>query len=291
MITMEAIASFLDYLSVVRGLSSHTIRNYQIDLTAYRIFSEGKFDVEMVREFLAYMYKKKFNKKSVARRLSALRSFSKYLLRQGLIKKNPLLEIKTPKMGKSLPSVLGIDQVIQFFASPNLKTYVGIRDRAIMELLYATGIRVSELCALNKEDLDKENLWIKVTGKGNKERTIPLTNVALNWIEKNLNHAKRREKEKNAVFLNRWGTRLTSRSIDRLFVQYKHQANIAIKLTPHTLRHTIATHFLENGMDLKTIQEILGHSNLATTTIYTKVSSQLKKETYDKTHPLVTTAC
>jgi len=287
MITMEAIASFLDYLKVVRQLSLHTVRNYQIDLAAYMTFSKGEFEEERLREFIVFMYKKNLSKKSVSRRLSALRSFSKYLLRKGVIKNFPLLAIKTPKISKNLPSFLGKDQVILFFSAPNLKTYLGIRDRAIMELLYATGIRVSELAGLNKQDLDRENLWMKVRGKGNKERVIPLTAVALEWIEKNLHHPKRREKEKEAVFLNRWGSRLTTRSIDRLFVAYKKEANIAIKLTPHTLRHTIATHFLENGMDLKTIQEILGHSNLTTTTIYTKVSSQLKKETYDKAHPLV----
>lgn len=287
MITIEAIASFLEYIRVVRQLSLHTIRNYQIDLRDYLSFSKGRFDEERLHEFISFMYKKKLSKKSVSRRLSALRSFSKYLLRKGVIKKNPLLEIKTPKISKNLPSFLGEDQVLQFFSAPNLKTYVGVRDRAIMELLYATGIRVSELAALNKQDVDRDNFWIKVTGKGNKERIIPLTTIALHWIDKNLHHAKRREKEKEAVFLNRWGSRLTTRSIDRLFVAYKKRANIAIKLTPHTLRHTIATHFLENGMDLKTIQEILGHSNLATTTLYTKVSYQLKKETYDKTHPLV----
>ena len=181
-----------------------------------------------------------------------------------------------------------MDQVIQFFAAPDLKTYIGIRDRTIMELLYATGIRVAELCNLNKQDIDLRNRTLKVTGKGNKERNLPLTKTAVHWIEKTLTHPHRRVKDKKALFLARFGTRLTPRSIDRLFVTYKHLSSIAIPLTPHTLRHTIATHLLENGMDLKTIQQILGHTNLATTTIYTQVSTKFKQETYEKSHPLAT---
>ncbi len=286
MIKNEAIDSFLDYLQLVRQLSPHTVRNYDIDLKTYLNFSKGEIDTPSIRQFLAYLYKKNSSKKTVARRLSALRTFIKYLMREKILQKNPLIDIKTPKIDKKLPSFLASDQVIQFFASPNIKTYLGVRDRCIMELLYATGIRVAELCALNIEHIDFKELWIQVTGKGNKDRRIPLTKMAASWLQKTLIHPKRKVKDEKAVFLNRWGTRLTTRSVDRLFVTYKHLANIAIPLTPHTLRHTIATHFLENGMDLKTIQEILGHTNLSTTTIYTKVSTKLKKETYDKAHPL-----
>lgn len=286
MIKNESIDSFLEYLRLVRQLSHHTVRNYDIDLRSYFNFSKGEIDTPSIRQFLAYLYKKNSSKKTVARRLSALRTFVKYLMRQGLLQANPLIDIKAPKLEKKLPSFIGSDQIVQFFAAPNLKTYLGVRDRCIMELLYATGIRVAELCSLNIEHIDFKELWIQVTGKGNKDRQIPLTKMAATWLQSTLTHPKRRVKNEAAVFLNRWGTRLTTRSVDRLFVTYKHISNIAIPLTPHTLRHTIATHFLENGMDLKTIQEILGHTNLATTTIYTKVSTKLKKETYDKAHPL-----
>ncbi len=286
MIKIEAIDTFLDHLRHVRGLSPHTLRNYEIDLKDFLFFSKGEINTPIIREFLAKLYHQNQSKKTVARRLSALRTFAKFLLKKGDMQENPLLDIKTPKLEKKLPSTLGMDQVIQFFAAPDLKTYLGIRDRTIMELLYATGVRVAELCNLDKEDIDFRNLAIKVTGKGNKQRNLPLTKTAAYWIEKNLNHPKRREKDKAAIFLSRWGTRLTTRSIDRLFVSYKHLSSIAIPLTPHTLRHTIATHFLENGMDLKTIQQILGHTNLATTTIYTHVSTKLKQETYEKAHPL-----
>ncbi len=286
MITYESIDSFLEYLKAVRLLSHHTVRNYDIDLKEYLIATEGEMDAPSVREFLAYLYKKNSSKKTVARKLSALRTFVKFLMRQGVLKQNPLIDIRAPKVEKKLPSFINVDQVTQFFAAPDLKTYIGVRDRCIMELLYATGMRVAELCSLDVDHIDFKDLWIKVTGKGNKERQIPLTKIAVSWLNQTLSHPNRRVKEENAVFLNRWGTRLTTRSVDRLFVTYKHISNIAIPLTPHTLRHTIATHFLENGMDLKAIQEILGHTNLATTTIYTKVSIKLKKEAYNKAHPL-----
>lgn len=286
MIKNESIDSFLTYISLVRQLSEHTVRNYDIDLRSYFNFSKGELDTAMIRHFLAHLYQNNCSKKTVARRLSALRTFIKYLMRQGVLKENPILDIKTPKLEKKLPSFLGGDQVIQFFNAPDLKTYLGVRDRCIMELLYATGIRVAELCALDIKDIDFKSHWIQVTGKGKKERRIPLTKIAVKWLKETLHHTERKAKDEKAVFLNRFGTRLTTRSVDRLFVNYKHISNIAIPLTPHTLRHTIATHFLENGMDLKTIQEILGHTNLATTTIYTRVSSKLQKETYDKAHPL-----
>lgn len=286
MITNQAIDSFLDYIRLLRRLSPHTVRNYEIDLKSYILFSKGELTTSSIRQFLAHLYGEEKSKKTVARRLSALRTFVKYLMRKGVLKENPLVEIKTPKLEKKLPAFLSEDQVVQFFASPNLKNCLGVRDRCIMELLYGTGIRVSELCALNTEDIDLNSLWIKVLGKGNKERAIPLTEMAAFWLKEYLTHHKRRVKDEKAIFLNRWGTRLTTRSIDRLFNFYKRESNIAIPLTPHTLRHTIATHFLENGMDLKTIQEILGHTNLVTTTIYTKVSTKLKKEAYNKAHPL-----
>lgn len=286
MITNESILSFLDYLRLVRQLSPHTLRNYGVDLRSYLDFSKGAMERQTIRQFLAYLYNSKTSKKTVARRLSALRTFSKYLLRQGVLQENPLFEIKTPKLAKKLPACITPAQVIQLFSAPSIKTYLGVRDRCIMELFYATGIRVAELCSLNKGDIDLENLLIQVLGKGNKERRIPLTKIGALWLKQCLTHPKRLERDRKAIFLNRSGSRLTTRSVDRLFNFYKRKACIAVPLTPHTLRHTLATNFLENGMDLKTIQEILGHTNLATTTIYTQVSGKLKKEAYDKAHPL-----
>jgi integrase/recombinase XerC len=285
MINRDAIDSFLRHLSFVRKLSEHTVRNYKIDLESYLEFSLGEFSKEMIREFLANLHENKISKKSASRRLSALRTFAKYLVLNKVIKNNPLTEIRNPKIEKKLPSFLTAEQVIQFFKAPDLTTYLGVRDRTIMELLYATGIRVGELCSLNKSSVNLKEGMLQVLGKGGRERRLPLTKAAVYWIEYNLNHPGRLEEDTSALFLNRFGSRLTTRSVDRAFVAYKHLSNIAVSLTPHTLRHTIATHFLENGMDLKTIAEILGHTNLSTTTVYTRVSTRLKRETYEKTHP------
>jgi len=292
---LDELESFLYYLEVGRGVSTHTIRNYEIDLRNYFTHSKGKLTARKIREFLAQMHSENKSKRSIARRLSAIRSFCKYLTKEKLIKENPTLDIATPKLGKSLPKILNFDQVIDFLNAPDLTTLLGIRDRAIMELLYSSGLRISELCALNRLDINYLEQLVKVRGKGKKERVVPLTQVAIDWINTYLSSPMRyadgkihrKEKDQNAIFLNRWGERLTVRSVDRSFLQYRKKTGIAIELTPHTLRHSIATHLLEKGMDLKTIQEILGHTNLATTTIYTNVSAKLKADVYDKCHPLV----
>ena len=193
MITNESIDSFLTYTALVRRLSPHTIRNYEIDLKSYSNFSKGELSTPMIREFLAYLYYQKCSKKTVARRLSALRTFIKHLMRKGEIKENPIIDVKTPRIEKKLPSFLAADQIMQFFAAPDLKTYLGVRDRCIMELLYASGIRVAELAALNKNDINFKSLAMKVTGKGNKERIIPLTKTAAHWLKECLAHPKRYE--------------------------------------------------------------------------------------------------
>jgi len=192
-----------------------------------------------------------------------------------------------------LPVSLNYEQLTQLFDQPDTSTYLGYRDRTIMELFYSSGLRVSELAALNRQDFDYENLTVKLRGKGKKERIIPITKNAADWIKSYLDHSERHhdsdmhmaQVDPHAIFLNKLGTRLTTRSVDRKFDHYLTQSGLAGKVTPHTIRHTIATHWLENGMDLKTIQVLLGHSSLATTTIYTQVSSKLKKKVYDETHP------
>jgi integrase/recombinase XerC len=183
--------------------------------------------------------------------------------------------------------------VQRLFDQPRTEEYLGFRDRCIMELFYSSGLRVSELVALNRSDFDPQAFVVKLKGKGKKERVIPITKNAAGWISAYLNHPQRHSDEEGhlaqadpqAIFLNRLGTRLTARSVDRKFDLYLAASGLAGHVTPHTIRHTIATHWLENGMDLKTIQILLGHSSLATTTLYTHVSPKLKKEVYDKTHP------
>ena len=289
---------FLDYLRVVKNASEHTIRNYGLDLKAFESYSQGialdRIDKKTIRGYLSDLNLKRIKKRTILRRLSSLRSFFKYLIKEKVLSYNPLDDIDSPKLEKTLPSSLSYDQVERLFEQPDIKSYLGFRDRCIMELFYSSGLRLSELTGLNRADFDLLNLTLRVRGKGKKERMLPITKNAAGWITNYLNHPERgmegeghkAEADDQAIFLNKWGTRLTVRSVDRGFKQYLLSSGLAIKVTPHTIRHTIATHWLEKGMDLKTIQTLLGHSSLVTTTIYTQVSPKLKKEVYDKAHPM-----
>lgn len=318
---------FLKYLIAIKNASEHTIRNYAIDLNALKIYIEKRhlpnkkteelpekihheisaernperdaliplsmIDRKIIRGFLAELMINGSNKKTVVRRLSSIRTFFKYAFSHHLIGFNPTEELETPKIEKKIPVSLTYDQVLKLFEQPGIDTLLGFRDRVIMELFYSSGLRVSELAALNRNDFDPQNLLVKLKGKGKKERVIPITKNAADWIKRYVDHPQRHistdghqaQIDNNAIFLNKRGTRLTTRSIDRNFDRYLKGSGLAGKVTPHTIRHTIATHWLENGMDLKTIQVLLGHSSLATTTIYTQVSTQLKKKVYDQSHP------
>jgi integrase/recombinase XerC len=316
---IHAAYQFLEYLKVVKNASEHTLRNYAIDLDSLKQFLEkdlppekkgprihykdsfnaqGHLNLQQierktVRHFLANLLESHAQKKTIARRLSSLRTFFNYCVRQHLLEKSPVEELESPKLEKKIPVSLSYEQVQHLFDQPDIQDYLGFRDRCIMELFYSSGLRVSELVNLNRMDCDLPALTIKLKGKGKKERIIPITKNAAEWICAYLNHPERYlaihghrpEADPKAVFLNRLGTRLTTRSVDRKFDQYLLSSGLAGKVTPHTIRHTIATHWLENGMDLKTIQVLLGHTSLTTTTIYTHVSPKLTKEVYDKTHP------
>lgn len=325
---LPAFYRFFDYLKVIKNASEHTLRNYAIDLNYFKNYLENVFlkemkpedlaekvkiladirkrdtsrdhllsliaiDRKLIRNFLAYLSAKESNRRTIVRRISSLRSFFHFALSHKLIKINPLEDIQSPKIDKTIPQTLDYDQIQKLFDQPDVSNYLGFRDRAIMELFYSSGLRVSELVKLDREDFDPSTLLIKLKGKGKKERIIPITKNAAKWISDYLSHAERqlnidghlRQADAKAIFLNRLGTRLTTRSVDRNFDRYLIASGLAGKATPHTIRHTIATHWLENGMDLKTIQVILGHSSLATTTIYTQVSSSLKKAVHEEAHP------
>lgn len=316
--------SFLEHLKVIKNASEHTLRNYAIDLNSFKSYLEeaGKIikdpespeykiaykdsynpcandvalntiDRKVIRGFLASLHKSCCHKRTVARRLSSLRSFFKYAQFRKLLSVNPTDELDTLKLDKTIPVSLSYEQVQLLFDQPNLDFYLEFRDRTIMELFYSSGLRVSELVLLDRADFDPANLLVKLKGKGKKERVIPITKNAADWIGSYLTHPERYRDGKEhfaqvddrAIFLNKLGTRLTTRSVDRKFNYYLNRSGLSGKVTPHTIRHTIATHWLENGMDLKTIQVLLGHSSPATTTIYTQVSSKLKKKVYDETHP------
>lgn len=314
---------FLKHLSVVKNASPHTVRNYSIDLNTFieflklespettiakiaydadysersspndHLISISLIDKRAIRGYLAWQKENGVAEKTIVRRLSSIRSFIRFAMQRKLLTHNPAEEIETPKIEKRLPVSLTYEHVKKLFEEPDLSTLLGYRDRAIMELFYSSGLRVSELVQLNRVDFDRENLILKLKGKGKKERIVPITKNASEWIQSYLDHPERgkninghlKERDKEAIFLNRLGTRLTPRSVDRNFDRYLKESALAGKVTPHTIRHTIATHWLENGMDLKTIQVLLGHTSLTTTTIYTQVSPKLKKETYDKAHP------
>ncbi len=288
---------FLFHLKNIKNSSEHTVRNYTLDLKSFKKFLDGfpsdEIDRKTIRAYLAQLHDEKLAKKTVARRMSSLRTFFKYALAEGKISQNPIAEIDTPKIDKYLPTSLNYDQVVHLFEQPDVSSYLGIRDRAIMELFYSSGLRVSELVAMDRGDIDFSQHLMKIKGKGKKERIVPITRNAASWIKNYLDNPLREladkehqpEKDPNAIFLNKWGTRLTTRSVDRQFQTYIQRSGLAGKATPHTIRHTIATHWLENGMDLKTIQLILGHESLATTTIYTQVSTALKRKVYEKSHP------
>ncbi len=304
----QSAAQFLNYLKVVKNASEHTLRNYGMDLQAFIVFFKtevvksgdspqiflSQIDKRAIRSYLAMLSGKQATKKTILRRLSTLRSFFKYLCKERLIEHNPLDEVGSPKLEKRIPAPLSMEQVECLFSQPDLGSYLGFRDRCMMELFYSSGLRISELVGLDREDLDLKNLRVKVKGKGKKQRVIPMTKNAAKWLEDYLDHTMRHQdsdehkaqEDVRAIFLNKWGERITTRSVDRNFEAYLKASGLVGKITPHTIRHTIATHWLERGMDLKTIQTLLGHSSLATTTIYTQVSSRLKREVYEKAHPL-----
>lgn len=283
-----AAEQFLSYLQLAKGVSVHTLRAYRLDLTFFSAFvKDQEISRRSVRRYLAYLHKKKASVKTVLRRLSTLRSFYKFALKQKLILENPLDGIDAPKKERRLPVSISYDQVELLLSQPDTTKYLGFRDRVILELFYSSGLRLSELIGLKRRDIDLSNQIIMVHGKGKKQRQVPITKTASKWIGNYLDHPERAlvERDREAVFLNRWGTRLSARSVDRFCVSYLRASGLSERITPHTIRHTIATHWLENGMDLKTIQMLLGHSSLATTTIYTHVSPKLKQEVYNKTHP------
>ncbi|MDN3506001.1 MAG: tyrosine recombinase XerC [Simkaniaceae bacterium] len=291
----EATKDFFHHLETIKNASVHTLRSYRIDLQSFQNFlneekieisSLDEIDKRLVRAYLAHLnFAAKASKRTLLRRIACLRSFFNYCKRERKVRANPMEEIDSPKLEKSLPKSLTYEQVERLFSQPDTDTLLGFRDRCIMELLYSSGLRISELGSLSRSDLDSTNLCLRILGKGKKERVIPITESACKWIENYLDHPDREDIDKEAIFLNRWGKRITMRSLDRNFAKYLLAAGLPTSVTPHTIRHTIATHWLENGMDLKTIQVLLGHSSLVTTTIYTKVSSRLKREVYDKAHP------
>ena len=280
------IEKFIRYLEIERNYSRHTILNYQLDLGNFaRFLGEApleKVDYLALRKYLAQLKQKNESSRSIARHLSALRSFFKFLVREGYLKNNPIAGLSSPKLDKHLPQFLTEEEINQLINAVVAEDERSLRDRAILETFYSTGIRISELVGLSLEDVDFISGIVKVMGKGKKERIVPIGECAIRAIR---NYLDKRKKETNAVFLNKNGRRLSDRGVRGIVAKYLRLASIKQGISPHTLRHSFATHLLNHGADLRSVQELLGHVNLATTQIYTHLTTERLKSIYDKAHP------
>ncbi|KUP06266.1 recombinase XerD [Bacillus coahuilensis p1.1.43] len=291
------VKDFLHFLQIERGLSSNTLVSYERDLKSYCNHLKNTEQIEdlnhVVRgniiEFLAFLKDQGKSSKTIARHIASIRSFHQFLLREKITDHDPTVHIDTPKAERSLPKVLSLDEVETLLDSPNLQKPSGIRDKAMLEILYATGIRVSELIELNLEDVHLTMGFVRCIGKGNKERIIPLGNHAIMILKEYLEKARPKLRSSkyrtDALFLNHHGNRLTRQGFWKILKGLATKANIQKELTPHTLRHSFATHLLENGADLRAVQEMLGHADISTTQIYTHVTKTRLKEVYSKFHP------
>ncbi|MBI5196276.1 MAG: tyrosine recombinase XerC [Nitrospirae bacterium] len=275
-------------LRAERDVSIHTLRAYNKDLEEFFSFMDKKpqeIDNLDIRSFLASLYSRKLKKTSIARKLATIRSFFKFLNREGIVKKNPAKLVSSPKVPKALPKFLTIDEVFSLVDAPKGETFSMSRDKAILELLYSSGLRVSELTTLDMNDFDMKEFLLRVKGKGKKERIVPIGSKAVDALKNYLPERIAIKKKSQALFLNNRGERLTDRSVRRIVVKYSRMVALKNHLGPHALRHTCATHMLHGGADLRTIQELLGHSSLSTTQKYTHVDIAHIMEVYDKAHP------
>ncbi|MBM3196878.1 MAG: tyrosine recombinase XerC [Chlamydiae bacterium] len=284
------ISRFLEFLKGVKRVSLHTLRAYESDLRALHNFILGK-PLEQVskyeiRSFLMTLHKENISKKTVARKAASLRSFYRYLVLHEGLEKNPMELIDPIKQEPSIPRAVSREEVELLLNSVDPSTFLGLRDRCIMELFYSSGLRLSEVEALDWSDISFQDRICLIKGKGNKSRLVPFTETVRNWLKLYKDHPQNGLGEMGVVFVNKFGKRISSRSIDRMFKEYVLKSGLSLHITPHVLRHSIATHWLDRGMDLKSIQEILGHESLGTTQIYTKVTKTKKQEIYQKTHPL-----
>ena len=291
----DILQDYLHYLRIQRGLVENTIISYKQDLVAFseylteqKITSWDKVDRSDVLNYLAKLQTEKKAKSSVSHLISTLRQFFSYLVNEDKIAVNPMIHIDPPKGSQHLPQVLTSEEVERLLEVPDLSKPLGIRDRAILEVMYATGLRVSELINLTMDELHLEMGLIQPLGKGDKERIIPIGEVAIEWLNKYMNGARLtllKQQKSKYIFLNAHGRQLTRQGIWKNLKAIVVKAGITKNVTPHTLRHSFATHILENGADLRVVQELLGHADISTTQIYTHISRKRMAEVYKKFHP------
>jgi integrase/recombinase XerC len=292
----RAIDGFLRYLKIERNSSPLTVKSYAEDLASFHEYlhdrvgaipSPSGITVPMLRGYVAYLHECDYAKTTVARRLACLRSLFRYCVREELTESNPAQALRTPRTGRKLPSLLSPDQVTTLLEAPPANEPAGIRDRAMLETMYSGGLRVAELVGLNVSNWDRDGDVLRVLGKGRKERIAPVGRFAVkalsHWMD--IRKPDERPDSKEALFLNRFGRRLTTRSIGRMLEKYLAQTGLDRQVSPHTLRHSFATHLLDGGADLRSVQEMLGHKSLTTTQIYTHVSTRRLHETYEAAHP------
>jgi integrase/recombinase XerC len=295
----EALAEYLRHLALERNASAHTVKSYREDLTQaldfFRTRVAGALETDrlttrLLRAYTVWLHEQGYAKSTVARRITAVRSWCRFLCRQGTLTANPADGLRGPRQDKKLPHFLSEEALQTLLAAPHADTPSGLRDRAILEVLYSAGLRVSELTGLNLSDLDLDSGLATVRGKGKRERLALLGPQALEalgrWLAaRGALQRPGRSAAKDAVFLSVKGTRLTPRSVGRLLEKYLAQAGLDPRTSPHSLRHSFATHLLDRGADIRSVQELLGHRSLGTTQIYTHVTTNRLRESYDKAHP------
>jgi integrase/recombinase XerC len=319
---LPIVAQFLSYLTDERHFSPYTSRCYGLDLRQYCDYLAERFglkqdetaeraaadrkdtagptitarilsaDIEAIRGFLTKMGDQNYSAATMARKIATLRSFHKWMERRGFISNNPMLMIRTPKQAKRLPKAITVDQIERLLSAPDDRELLGARDRAILETLYSTGIRVSEVVGINRADVNDAGEAIIIRGKGKRERVVPLGSHALQalrhymrMLDAELARAGLAPEPDSPLFVNKHGTRLSSRSVRRKVSKYLAQVGLDPDISPHTIRHSFATHLLDNGADLRSVQELLGHQSLSSTQVYTHLTTQRMRDAYDKAHP------
>ena len=295
---LKDLDAFLRYLKIEKNASELTLKSYAEDLSLFtefldkalgRIPEVANLGIRQLRQYVAWLHECGYAQTTIARRQASLRSFFRYCMREGTISNNPAKVLRTPRIGRKLPHFLSTEQIGTLLETPPANEPMGLRDRAILETIYSAGLRVAELVSLNIENLDRDEGVLRVIGKGRKERIAPVGKYAEKaiaaWMEVREVNPLAAESEKDALFLNRFGNRLTTRSIGRMLEKHLKAANLDTLTSPHTLRHSFATHLLDGGADLRLVQELLGHKSLNTTQIYTHVSTKRMRETYNKAHP------
>ena len=298
------IKDFINYMQYEKGASKHTLHAYSGDLKEFTDFLKKKeicfdakknpvvklVDAEAIRSFVGWLFREKKKRSTIGRKLATIKSFFKFLVKKDMVDRNPAETVSSPKIESRLPRTLSVDEAFSLMEAPGLKTPLDKRNRAILEVFYSTGIRVGELVGLDLDTIDLESGVLKVMGKGKKERIVPLGSKAIDALREYLYSgreplAKGDPLQKKAIFLNARGGRLSSRSVERVVDKYIKIARVNKSLSPHSIRHSFATHMLESGADLRAIQEMLGHASLSTTQKYTHISVDMLMKVYDKAHP------